>query len=54
MDMLDPCLMPAADHNAATPSVNIIGSRMSHNTPRFSRPKRVMTSRISSAQITRR
>jgi hypothetical protein len=51
---LDPCWSPAADHKAVMPSVKIIGSPTSHSTPMFSRPNRVMTSRISSAQMTRR
>ena len=49
-----PLLSPiTARHMAPTPSVNIIGSATSQSTPTLWRPKRVMTSRINSALITR-
>jgi hypothetical protein len=44
---------PTADHNAVTLSVNIIGSRKSQTKPKLSRPNRVITSHINSAEITR-
>ena len=45
----EPWFSFAIDHNAVTPSVNSIGSATSHSTPMLWRPKRVITSRISSA-----
>src|SRR3954462_7454158 len=51
---LEPCTAFVAVHNAVMPTVNSIGSKKTHKKPMLWRPKRVIISRRSSAQITRR
>lgn len=53
MGKVDPCVERVKLQRSVMPAVNIIGSKKSHKNPIFFLPKRVISSRIINAPMTR-